>query len=156
MNLREPQDPGALSLCTTRIEVPLFVSDTSERDPDLETSLILCNFAVSQYLASTAVDGVAGSVKEKLRQDAHRVFNLVSNLVDNRLAACRDELEEASLMAIGLHLTGNIVAVLRETGQAELADMFADRHRVIMDATRHNRVMAWCREAGMMAAAPAA
>jgi hypothetical protein len=155
MNLREPEEPGGPSLCPTRIEVPLFVSDTTERDPDLETSLILCNFAVSQYLVSTLIDSDKG-VKERLLRDAHRVFNLVSNLLDDRLAECRDALEEASLMAIGLHLTGNIVYVLLASGQTDLAALFADRHRAILNAMGHNRVMAWSREAGTLAAAPAA
>lgn len=138
----------------TRIDIPSFVCDPSERDPDLETSLILCNFALSHYLLSTTIQDL--SAMGELLEDSLRVFDLVSLLLDNRFAVCHDSMEEASLMTVGLHLTGNVLNVLRRCGQDDLASLFADKYHLIVECMRHNQVVAWCQTHGALAAAPAA
>lgn len=126
----------------TRIDPPESCDYCAfERDPDLETVIVLCNFAISYFLISKTVDD--GTCVAKLVSNALSVLNLASHVLTRRFAVCDDDVEEVRLMTVSLLVTGNLMQVLLETGRVEEARKLYEKYQNIREAIEECDVVEW-------------
>jgi len=121
----------------TRIEFPDDISSgCSERDSELESAVLLCNYGIAYFLFSKTVVGHSTSIK--LLENAHTVFELASSIVSNRFASCQDSdyIDEARILSVVLLVVGNVSQVHQETGKWADAQELHERCAIIKKAVR--------------------
>jgi len=113
----------------TRIEVPDEPCCMSDREAELETVVVLCNFGLSYYLISKAMeagqqekDEEKGVTSARLLKDALGIFDLASNILANRFAMCCDDIDEAKVLSVALLVSGNLAKIHRDTGNTKAAN----------------------------------
>jgi len=127
------------------------------RDPDLETVVVLNNFAISYYVLAknTTMEDGDSYTSAKLLENAQSIFDLASGIITNRFSKCDDLMEETRIMAVAFLLTGNIARVLSETGRHEEAEAFSQKYLKIGRAIEECEITDWFTPQTSMAA-PAA
>jgi len=93
-----------------RIDIPDDDGESlNERDADLETVVMLCNFGLSYYLMSTIHPD--SSRRSSLLHNARSLLALASDVIAKRFADCETEIDEVRILSVALLVTSNLIHV---------------------------------------------
>lgn len=144
------ETPSTTAFLPIRIDLPSDFSslDPSQiamarlRDIDIESSIILYNFGVTNFLISKIACS-SPSAGERLRGNALSILHLASDVLSRRSSVCEDSLEEASLLQLGLLVVHATIQVLVEAGDDCRASIVCERYDRIRNAVIALQAAEW-------------